>query len=150
MIIVPFHHDGNKSLFVVMGTKHIKDYTKAEFDDMRPCILHVLPYAASTQSHRHASNRATTRLRVWLNALWRMLRCNNDFDIASMPFTHRSLPVTRPFGMCMFYDTEKLLTFSCILSFQKFSPLPGPKVRCWHLSLEICILYFEYRCSNLL
>ena len=107
MIIMPFHHDGNKSLFVVMGAKHIKDYTKAEFHDTRPCILHVLPYAASImQGHIHAYNKATTRLRVWLNALWRVMRCNNDFDIASMPFTHRSLPVTRPFGTCMCYNTE--------------------------------------------
>merc|ERR1712051_223396 len=69
MIIMPFHHDGNKSLFVVMGAKHIKDYMKADFSETLPCILHILPYAASMQDHNHAYSQATTRLCVWLNAL---------------------------------------------------------------------------------
>ena len=100
MIIMPFHHGGNKSLFVVMGAKHIKDYMKADFSETRPCILHILPYAASMQGHNHAYNQATTRLRVCLNALWRTMCCNNGFDIALMPFTHRYLPFTQPFGKC--------------------------------------------------
>ena len=137
MIIVPFHHDGNKSLFVVMGAKHIKDYMKAEFHDTRPCILHVLPYAASMQSHSHAYNKATTRLRVWLNALWRMMRCNNDFDIASMPFTHRSLPVTRPVGMCMFYDTEICYHSHASSHFKSSVPCPAQ-----NSDVGICLLKY--------
>ena len=100
MIIMPFHHNGNKSLFVVMGAKHIKDYMKTEFSETRPCILHILPYATSMQGDIHAYNQATTRLHVCLNALWQMTRCNNDFDIDSMPFNRRSLPFTQSFGEC--------------------------------------------------
>ena len=98
MIIMPFHHNGNKSLFVVMGAKHIKDYMKTGFNETRPWILHILPWATSMQGHNHAYNQATTRLRVWLNALWQTMHCSDIFDIASMPFTHRSLPFTQPFG----------------------------------------------------
>lgn len=99
MLIMPFHSNGQKSLFVVFGAKHIKDYMKRGFSDTRPCILHILPYATSMQGQTHAHNQACLRLRVWLNALWRTTRCNNDFN--SMPFTHRSLPMTRPFGECI-------------------------------------------------
>ena len=98
MIIMPFHHNGNKSLFVVMGAKHIKDYMKTDFSETRPCILHILPYATTTQGHNHAYNQAVTRLRVWLNALWRTTHCNNAFNVDSMPFSGRSLPFRQPCG----------------------------------------------------
>ena len=100
MIVMPFHHDGQKSLFVVMGAKHIKDYMKANFNETRPCILQILPYTQTLGGHDRAHNRAAMRLRVWLNALWRTMHCNNEFDIASMPFTNRSLPFTQPVGKC--------------------------------------------------
>jgi len=99
MIIMPFHSHGQKSLFVVFGAKHIKDYMKRDVGDTRPCILQILPYAKSMQCQTHAYTHACLRLRAWLNALWRTTCCNNDFD--SMPFTHRSLPMTRPFGECI-------------------------------------------------
>ena len=51
MLIMPFESNGHKSLFVVLGAKHIKDYMKKGFSDMRPCILHILPYATSTRSN---------------------------------------------------------------------------------------------------
>ncbi len=95
MIIMPFHYNGHKSLFVVLGAKHIKDYMKRDFRGIRPCILHIHPYVTFIQCHNHAYNQACTRLRVWLNALWRMTRCNNDFDLDLMPFTRRSLPFTQ-------------------------------------------------------
>ena len=98
MIIMPFRHNGNTSLFVVMGAKHIKDYMKTDFSETRPCILHILPCATIRQGHNHACNQAVTRLRVWLNALWRTTRCNNSFDVDSMPFSHRSLPFVQPLG----------------------------------------------------
>ena len=53
MIIMPFHCNGNKSLFVVMGAKHIKDYMKTDFSKTQPCILHILPYATTMQGHHH-------------------------------------------------------------------------------------------------
>ena len=98
MIIMPFRHNGNTSLFVVMGAKHIKDYMKTDFSETRPCILHILPCATIRQGHNHACNQAVTRLRVWLNALWQTTRCNNAFDVDSMPFSRRLLPFTQPFG----------------------------------------------------
>ena len=98
MIIMPFHHNGNKSLFVVMGAKHIKDYMKTKFNETRPCILHILPWATSMQGHNHAYNQATIWFLVWFNTLWQTMHCSNGFYIASMPFTHRSLPFTQPFG----------------------------------------------------
>ena len=96
MLIMPFQSNGHKSLFVVLGAKHIKDYNKMGFNKTRPCIVHILPYAASTRVQTHAYNQACLRMRVWLNAIWRTTRSNNDFE--SMPFTQRSLPMTRPFG----------------------------------------------------
>ena len=43
MIIIPFHRNGNKSLFVVMGAKHIKDYMKTYFGKtlMHPLYLTI-------------------------------------------------------------------------------------------------------------
>lgn len=99
MLVMPFQSDGQKSLFVVLGAKHIKDYMKRGFSKTRPCILHILPYATSMRVQTHAYNQACLRLRAWLNSLWRVTRCNNDIDF--MPFTHRSLPMTRPFGECI-------------------------------------------------
>ena len=98
MIIMPFHHNGNKSLVVVMWAKHIKDYMKTDLSETWPCILHILPYATTMQGHNHAYNQAVTRLRVWLNALWQTTRCKNAFDVDSMPFSGRSLPFTQPCG----------------------------------------------------
>ena len=100
MIIVPFRHDGNTSLFAVMGAKHIKNYVRRDFGETRPCILHILPYATTLQGHKYARTLAVTRLRVWLNAPWRTTRGNNVFDTDSMPFNGRSLPFTRPRGEC--------------------------------------------------
>ena len=64
MIIMPFCHNGNTSLFVVMGAKHIKDYMKTDFSETRPCILHIMPCATIRQGHNHACNQAVTRLCV--------------------------------------------------------------------------------------
>ena len=99
MLVMPFQSDGQKSLFVVLGAKHIKDYMKRGFSNTRPCILHILPYATSMRVHTHAYNQACMRLRAWLNSLWRATLCNNDIDF--MPFTHRFFPMTLPFGECL-------------------------------------------------
>ena len=98
MIILPFRHNDDMSLFVVIGAKHIKNYMKTDFSETRPCILHILPYATIPQGHQHAFSQAETRLRVWLNALWRTTRGNNVFDDNTMPFNSRSLPFRRPHG----------------------------------------------------
>ena len=98
MIIMPFRHNGNTSLFVVMGAKHIKDYMKTDFSETHPCILHIMPCDIIRQGHVHACNQAVTRLRVWLNALWRATRCGDSLDVDYMPFSHRSLPFVQPLG----------------------------------------------------
>ena len=99
VITMPFQEDGHRSLFVVLGAGHIKDYMKCNFRKTRPCILHVLPHETSTRAQMHAYNAASARIRTWLNVLWRVNYCENDYE--SLPFTHRSLPMTRPFGTCM-------------------------------------------------
>ncbi len=99
MIIMLFHHNGQKSLFVVLMANHIKDYVKRDFGHTQPCIIHILPYATFMQCQTHAYTQACTRLHVWLNALWQTASYNNGFDL--MPFTHRSLPLTQPLGECI-------------------------------------------------
>ena len=139
---MPFQSNGHKSLFVVLGANHIKDYMKRGFSDTRPCILHILPFATSTRVQTHAYNQAGLRLRVWLNAMWQTTHCNINFD--SMPFTHRSLPMTRPFGEC----NDMTMTnsfFGYILSHHnKCSSLSLRKIGGWYLPLEVCILPDDY------
>ena len=98
MIMMPFCAGGHRSLFVVVGASNIQDYMKHGFSDERPCILHILPYQTSTRAQMQAYNAASAKIRAWLNALWRVTYCAND--VVSMPFTHRSLPLTRPYGNC--------------------------------------------------
>ena len=100
MLVMPFQIQGQQSLFVVVGAKHIKDYMKIGFSNTWPCILHILPYATSMRVKTHAYNQACLRLRALLNSLWRATRRNKDFE--SMPFTKTSLPMTRPFGECIY------------------------------------------------
>ena len=97
VVIMPFEEDGQRSLFLVLGAGHIKDYMKCNFRKTRPCILHVLPHETSTRAQMHAYNAASARIRTWLNALWRVKYCKQAYD--SKPFTHRSMLPTRPFGM---------------------------------------------------
>ena len=125
VIIMPFQEDGHRSLFVVLGAGHIKDYMKCNFRKTRPCILHVLPHETSTRAQMHAYNAASARIRTWLNALWRMNYCKNVYD--SCPFTHRSMPTTRPFGMYMniyvyiFSQQGSRDTYVILLLFSPFS-----------------------------
>ena len=96
MIMMPFYANGHRSLFVVVGASYIQDYMKCGFSNERPCILHILPYQRPTRAQTQAYNAASAKIRSWLNALWRVTYCVND--IISMPFTHRSLPLTQPYG----------------------------------------------------
>ena len=108
VVIMPFEEDGQRSLFLVLGAGHIKDYMKCNFRKTRPCILHVLPHETSTRAQMHAYNTASARIRTWLNALWRAKYCKQAYD--SMPFTHRSMPTTRPVGMYMALKYTHILT----------------------------------------
>ena len=100
MLVMPFQTQGQQSLFVVVGAKHIKDYMKKGFSKTWPCILHILPYATSTRVQNNAYYQVCRRLRAWLNSLWQATRRNNDFE--SIQFTNTSLPMTRPFGECIY------------------------------------------------
>ena len=73
---------------------------KQGFTGTRPCVLHILPYATSNRSQLHAYNQVLSTIRTWLNALWRNSQCNGVH--MSMPFTHRSMPLSRPFGKLLF------------------------------------------------
>ena len=100
VLIMPYQCGMQKSLFVVLGANNIKDYMKRGFTGTRPCILHILPYATSNRSQLHAYNQVFSTIRTWLNALWRDNQCNGVQ--MSMPFTHRSMPLSRPFGKFLF------------------------------------------------
>ena len=100
VLIMPYQCGMQKSLFVVLGANNIKDYMKQGFTGTRPCILHILPYATSNRSQLHAYNQVLSTIRTWLNALWRNSQCNGVH--MSMPFTHRSMLLSRPFGRLLF------------------------------------------------
>ena len=102
MLLMPYQSGRQYSLFVVLGANNVKDYMRRSFTGTTPCILHILPYATSNRSQLHAYNQVSFRIRAWLNALWRNSQCNNDY--MSMPFTHRSMPMSRPFGKLSFHD----------------------------------------------
>ena len=101
-LLMPYPSGAQKSLFVVLGANNIKDYMKQGFTGTRPCVLHILPYATSNRSQLHAYNQVFSTIRTWLNALWRNSQCNGVY--MSMPFTHRSMPLSRPFGKLSFHD----------------------------------------------
>ena len=96
ILIMPFESEGHKSLFVVVGAQNIKDYHKRNFKKSRPCILHVAPFQTSTPVQSHAYNVAHSKIRIWLNAMWRV--SSGDNDLCSSPFTNRSIPMARPNG----------------------------------------------------
>ena len=93
VLVLPFESNGHKSVFAILGARH---YMKHGFKEHRPCLLHVVPYHSQPQGKIHAYNASSTKLRPWLNAMWRVKRSNNDF--ASMPFTNCSMPLSRPLG----------------------------------------------------
>jgi hypothetical protein len=93
MVLMPFEADGQTSLFVIIGAKYIRNYTKIGFTKSRPCILHFDP--ASKSCARHDHRQVADKLRTWLNRLWRK---KNDRDLLCMPFQKRSMPLCRPSG----------------------------------------------------
>ena len=101
LLVMPHQSGKHKSLFVVLGANNIKDYMKQNFNGTRPCILHIFPYATSNRSQLHTHSKVSSRIRTWLNALWRNSQYNNDFG--SMLFTHRSMPMTTPYGKLPFH-----------------------------------------------
>ena len=101
LLVMPHQSGKHKSLFVVLGANNIKDYMKQNFNGTRPCILHICPYATSNRSQLHTHSKVSSRIRTWLNALWRNSQYNDDFG--SMPFTHRSMPMTTPYGKLPFH-----------------------------------------------
>ena len=120
-LLMPYQSGAQKSLFVVVGANNIKDYMKQGFTGTRPCVLHILPYATSNRSQLHAYNQVFSTIRTWLNALWRNSQCNGVY--MSMPFTHRSMPLSRPFGKLSFHDILTVPTQinSCRIFFFQFT-----------------------------
>ena len=95
VLLMPFESHGHKSIFAILGARHINDYMKYGFTEYRPCILHIVPYHAETQGLKHVYNTASAKIRTWLNVMWRMKHGRNDFETL-MPFTTRSMPISRP------------------------------------------------------
>ncbi len=96
VLLLPFESNGDKSIYAILGAKHIKDYMKNGFDEHRPCILHIVPHHLETQGQIHSYNASSTKIRTWLNVMWNVQHSNNDFD--SMPFTSRPMPLSHPAG----------------------------------------------------
>ena len=96
VLVLPFESNGHKSVFAILGARYIRDYMKHGFKEHRPCLLHFVPYHSQTQGQIHASNASCAKLRAWLNVMWRVKHRNNNF--ASIPFTNRSMHLSRPLG----------------------------------------------------
>ena len=71
LLVMPYLSGKHRSLFIVLGANNINDYMKHGFTDTRPCILHIVPYGTSDRRQSHAYNDVSSRIRKWLNALWR-------------------------------------------------------------------------------
>ena len=120
-LLMPYQSGTQKSLFVVLGANNIKDYMKRDFTGTRPYVLHILPYATSNRSQLHAYNQVSSTIRTWLNALWQNSQCDGVY--MSMPFTHRSMPLSRPFGKLLFHDilTVQKQINSCRICLYQFT-----------------------------
>jgi hypothetical protein len=93
-LLFPFEASGHKSLVVVVGAKHIRDYTKRSFQGNRPCIMHFDPHGAYIGRHNH--HEIAEKLRTWLNKMWRWEHSESDNMV--IPFNKRTLPNIRPYG----------------------------------------------------
>ena len=147
-LVMPYQSGQHKSLFVVLGANNIKDYMKRSFTGTRPCILHILPHATSNRSHLHAYNQVSLTICTWLNALWRNSQCNGDYE--SMPFTHRSMPTSRPFGKFSFHDnlTMHKQANQLMQKYVSVSALSNTNHRCWSLLVEICTFVGIHGCRH--
>ena len=96
MLLLPFDNDDQKSLFVIVGHRHIRDYSKVGFQKNRPCIIHYNPNKRSVS--RHNCEFVCDKLRTWLNIAWR--KQHNDDSLLLQPFHKRSMPICRPVGKC--------------------------------------------------
>ena len=94
ILLIPFEAGGHKSLFVVVGAKHIRKYQQNLFQGTRPCIIHF--DSLTSRCSPHKAHNVAQRLRVWLNVLWRS--SNNMGDQFIAPFNKRSLPMIQPRG----------------------------------------------------
>ena len=94
-LLLLFDGQGQKSLFVIIGARYIRDYSKIGFQKNRPCIIHLDPNRRSIR--KHDSRQIADKLRTWLNRLWQ--NQNNEYDEMLMPFQKRTMPLSRPLGM---------------------------------------------------
>ena len=145
LLVMPYLSGKHRSLFVVLGTNEINDYMKRGFTGTRPCILHIVPYATSDRRQSHTYNEVSTRIRIWLNALWRNSQCNDEFG--SMPFTHRSMPTTRLFSKVHF-DPISIVRQQTNSYKMIFSPLSCKEYRCRYLSFKICTFVNNDKCKH--
>lgn len=84
----------------IMNTYHKENYNT---DDEYPCIL----FFDSLKAHR--KNLVAKRVRKWLNAEWKRLKCND----AQEPFNEKTMNVIDPKSKCL------LLSFGLKFDFKK-------------------------------
>ncbi len=130
MLLMPFHSQGQTSLFAIVGAKYIRDYTKIGFSKNRPCILHFDPNNSSLS--KHDPRRVADRLRTWLNRLWRKRKSN---DLLSMPFQKRTMPLCHPIGMVL-YTFLHFITQMAHLSFCNYNS--SLKIKTWFQYRSLC------------
>jgi len=95
MLLFPFDGYGQKSLFVVLNAGGIRKYTKRNYENSRPCIIHLDPNQQVVAHHDF--NNIADKLRTWLNKMWREKSAYTN-DSRIVPFNHRSMPLCRPRG----------------------------------------------------
>lgn len=117
VLFLPFHAEGQWSLFMVLGCGRIKLYEKKSYNSVRPCIVHLQP--SDWRTTRHHSASVADKIRTCLNVAWRDQ--NSEIDRLAMPFNKRSLPLCIPKGKCKFDERREaprlLLTIYFFVSF---------------------------------
>ena len=93
-LLFPFDASDHKSLFLVLGGRNIRNYTRRGLKGSHPCIVHFDPKDALCGCHGH--HTVADKLRTWLNKLWQSENTQNDHTI--MPFNKRSMPSLPPYG----------------------------------------------------
>ena len=111
VLLVPFDASGHKSLFVIIGSNNIRDYTRRGFSGSRPCILHLDPNDALRGKHDH--HAVADKLCTWLNRIWRWEHAENDYNV--MPFNKRTMPNVRPYGT-LGHDSSGCVLCRCLFS----------------------------------
>ena len=134
-LMFPFDASGHKSLFVVIGANHIREYSKRAFKGNRPCIIHFDPNISYIGRHNH--HEIADKLRTWLNKMWRWEHTESDRLVT--PFNKRTLPVIQSNGKAWPILYIYLHLISSYVFLDSFSC--NGYCRHGHIPSEVCIWY---------